>query len=40
VDAGLPAALPQTLYARFGDLLFLLLLVTGAFAAYLLSRKS
>ena len=39
VDAALPAALPQTPYARFGDLLFLLLLVTGAFAAYLLPRK-
>lgn len=39
VDARLPAALPQTLYSRFGDLLFLLLLVTGAFAAFVLARK-
>ena len=39
VDSRLPAALPQTLYSRFGDLLFLLLLVTGAFAAFVLARK-
>ena len=39
VDTRLPAALPQTLYARFGDLIFLLLLVTGAFAAFMLARK-
>ncbi len=39
VDSRLPAALPQTLYSRFGDLLFLLLLVTGAFAAFVFARK-
>jgi apolipoprotein N-acyltransferase len=33
VDAPLPQALAPTLYARFGDLIFLLLLVTAAFAA-------
>ena len=30
VDAGLPASLPPTLYARFGDLIFLALLVGHA----------
>jgi len=39
VDARLPVALPQTLYSRYGDLLLLLLLVTGAFAAFVLARK-
>jgi apolipoprotein N-acyltransferase len=39
VDSPLPLALPPTLYARYGDLLFLLLLVTSAFAAFLLARK-
>ena len=39
VDARLPAALPRTPYARFGDLVFVLLLVTGAFAAFILARK-
>ena len=33
VDAPLPRALPPTLYARFGDLLFLLLLVLAVVAA-------
>jgi apolipoprotein N-acyltransferase len=39
VDSPLPMARAPTLYARFGDLVFLLLLVTGAFAAYGLARK-
>lgn len=38
VDATLPAALQPTLYARFGDLIFLLFLVTAAFASYLRTR--
>jgi len=38
VDAPLPAALPATPYARFGDFLFLLLLITGAFCAFVLAR--
>jgi len=38
VDTALPAALPPTPYARFGDLVFLLLLVTAAFASYLRTR--
>jgi apolipoprotein N-acyltransferase len=38
-DARLPAALPPTLYARFGDLAFLLFLVTAAFAGFLLARR-
>jgi apolipoprotein N-acyltransferase len=38
VDAGLPVALPPTPYARFGDLIFLLFLVTAALASYLCSR--
>ncbi|MBA2587075.1 MAG: apolipoprotein N-acyltransferase [Alphaproteobacteria bacterium] len=33
VDAALPRALPPTLYARFGDLLFALLLVVAVIAA-------
>jgi len=40
VDSRLPVALPATLYARFGDLLFLLLLVTGAAAALIMGRKA
>jgi apolipoprotein N-acyltransferase len=39
VDARLPAALPPTPYVRFGDLLFLLMLVSGILAAWLLARK-
>jgi len=39
VDAALPQALSPTLYARFGDLAFLLLLVTAAFAAFVLGRR-
>ncbi|MCP5412866.1 MAG: apolipoprotein N-acyltransferase [Alphaproteobacteria bacterium] len=38
VDARLPAALAPTLYARFGDLWFFLLMVSAAFAAFLLAR--
>jgi apolipoprotein N-acyltransferase len=34
VDATLPVALPPTPYARFGDLIFLLFLVTAAFASF------
>lgn len=40
VDAPLPVALGPTPYARFGDLVFLLFLVTGALSAFLLARKS
>ncbi len=39
VDAGLPVALPPPLYARFGDLIFLLFMVTGAFISCMLGRK-
>jgi apolipoprotein N-acyltransferase len=39
VDAALPQALSPPLYARFGDLAFLLLLVTAAFAAFVLGRR-
>jgi len=38
VDALLPVALLPTLYVRFGDLIFLLLLVTAAFASFLRTR--
>jgi apolipoprotein N-acyltransferase len=38
VDARLPVALGPTLYARFGDLVFLLLLVTAAFASFVRRR--
>lgn len=38
VDAPLPAALPPTPYARFGDLWFFVFLVTAIFAAFLLAR--
>ena len=38
VDSVLPARLQPTLYARFGDLIFLLFLVTAAFASFLRSR--
>jgi apolipoprotein N-acyltransferase len=34
VDSALPVALPPTPYARFGDLIFLLFLVTAAFASF------
>lgn len=40
LDSRLPAALPPPLYARFGDLIFLMLLVTGAFSAFLLGRNN
>jgi apolipoprotein N-acyltransferase len=39
IDAPLPRALAPPLYARFGDLVFLLLLVTAALAAFVLSRR-
>jgi apolipoprotein N-acyltransferase len=39
VDAPLPVALAPTPYARFGDLVFLLLLVTGATCAFVMARK-
>jgi apolipoprotein N-acyltransferase len=39
LDSGLPVALPQTFYSRFGDLIFLLLLVTGAFSAFFARQK-
>jgi apolipoprotein N-acyltransferase len=38
VDSALPVALPPTPYARFGDLIFLLFLVTAAFASFLRNR--
>jgi apolipoprotein N-acyltransferase len=38
VDATLPVALPPTPYARFGDLIFLLFLVTAALASFYRSR--
>jgi apolipoprotein N-acyltransferase len=38
VDATLPVALPLTPYARFGDLIFLLFLVTAALASFYRSR--
>jgi apolipoprotein N-acyltransferase len=40
VDSALPAALPLTIYARFGDLIFLILLVTAAFAAAFLKARA
>ena len=39
VDAGLPAALAPTLYARLGDLVFLALMLLAAGAAWLLARR-
>jgi apolipoprotein N-acyltransferase len=39
VDTALPQALPATLYARIGDLVFLALLVIAAFAAIALNRR-
>jgi apolipoprotein N-acyltransferase len=39
VDAHLPSALPETLYARFGDRLFFLLLAGAAFAAWFTGRR-
>jgi apolipoprotein N-acyltransferase len=38
VDSPLPVALPPPPYARFGDLVFLLFLVTAVFAAFVLAR--
>jgi apolipoprotein N-acyltransferase len=40
IDARLPAALGETVYARFGDLLFLLLLVGAALAAFVVARAT
>jgi apolipoprotein N-acyltransferase len=39
IDANLPAPLPATLYARYGDLPFFLMIFLG-FAAYLLAQRS
>jgi apolipoprotein N-acyltransferase len=39
VDARLPVALAPTAYARFGDLVFLLFLVTAVIAAFVLGRR-
>lgn len=39
VDARLPVALAPPLYARFGDLVFLLFLVTAVFAAFVLAPR-
>ncbi len=39
LDAHLPIAAPPTLYARYGDLVFLLLLTSGAALAFVLARK-
>jgi len=39
VDSPLPASLKPTLYARFGDLGFLLLLIIGAATARVAARK-
>jgi apolipoprotein N-acyltransferase len=39
VDSPLPTALPATPYARFGDLVFLIFLVTAAFATFVLRRR-
>ena len=38
IDAPLPEALPATLYARVGDLLFALMLIGGAFIGFFPSR--
>jgi apolipoprotein N-acyltransferase len=39
IDTALPQALPATLYARIGDLVFLALLVIAVFAAIALSVR-
>jgi apolipoprotein N-acyltransferase len=39
VDVGLPARLAPPPYARFGDLIFFLFMVTGAFIGCMLGRK-
>jgi apolipoprotein N-acyltransferase len=39
VDSHLPVALPPTPYERFGDLVFLLFLVSATFAAFALTRR-
>lgn len=39
VNSHLPVALAATVYAQFGDAIFLLLLLSGAFVAFLLARK-
>ena len=38
LDAGLPKAAPQSTYARYGDLMLLLLLLTAAIAAFSLTK--
>jgi len=40
VDSALPIALPATPYARFGDLVFVIFLVTGALVAFGLVRTA
>jgi apolipoprotein N-acyltransferase len=40
IDSTLPAALPLTLYARFGDFIFLIFLVTAAFASLFLRVRA
>jgi hypothetical protein len=39
LDIALPQALSPPLYARIGDLVFLSLLVIGAFACVVLNRR-
>jgi apolipoprotein N-acyltransferase len=39
VDSPLPVAIAPPLYARFGDLVFLLFLVTGVFAAFVFTLR-
>ena len=39
LDARLPQAAPPSTYARFGDLMFALLLVTATVLAFVLGRK-
>jgi apolipoprotein N-acyltransferase len=39
VDAALPGALAPPPYARFGDLVFLILLVSAAFASFVGRRR-
>jgi hypothetical protein len=39
VDSPLPVAIAPPFYARFGDLVFLLFLVTGIFAAFVFTLR-
>jgi apolipoprotein N-acyltransferase len=39
VDAALPRALTPTPYARYGDMIFAILLGSAAAAAFFMSRK-